>query len=151
MRFQGMTLTTILIACGFLIISILAGSMLFFSAIMAPLIFIKLDIETAGRFIRQVFPWYYLAVIVLAALGAVFLVWGLPLNAGLLALVAGSAVYCRQRLMPAINAWRDQSLAGDKQAAPVFARLHRRSEIINGLQILAVFAVLVHLVLVPIR
>jgi hypothetical protein len=145
-----MTVTTVLIGLGFLAISILAGSMVFFSAVMAPLIFIKLDIETAGRFVRQVFPWYYLAVILLAASGALFLVWGLPLNASLLALVAGSAMYCRQSLMPAINAYRDQSLAGDQQATSTFERLHRRSEIINGLQILAVFAVLLHLVFVPI-
>jgi len=144
-----MTLTTVLIALGFLSISLLAGSMVFFSAVMAPLIFIKLDIETAGRFIRQVFPWYYLAVILLAALGALLLVWGLPLNAGLLTLVAVSAVYCRQSLMPAINAHRDLSLSGDKAATKTFDRLHRRSEIINGLQILAVFAVLLHLVFLP--
>lgn len=144
-----MTATSILIGLGFLTSSVLAGSMLFFSAVMAPLIFIKLDIDTAGRFVRQVFPWYYLAVILLAALGALLLVWGLPLNAALLALVAISAGYCRQKLMPSINAWRDRSMAGDKQATMTFDRLHRRSEIINGLQILAVLAVLIHLVFVP--
>ena len=35
------------------------GSMLFFSFVMAPLIFTQLDEATAGRFIRAVFPWYY--------------------------------------------------------------------------------------------
>jgi len=34
------------------------GGMIFFSAVMAPLVFTKLPFETAGAFIRQVFPWY---------------------------------------------------------------------------------------------
>ena len=54
--------------------ALLFGSMVFFSAVMAPLVFTKLDAETAGRFIRQVFPWYYLTVITLAAVAGLSLV-----------------------------------------------------------------------------
>ena len=67
---------------------------------------------------------------------------GLP---PLLLLVAASAIYCRQSLMPGINRQRDKSLSGDKEAGKLFNRLHKRSEIINGLQLLAVIAVLLHL------
>jgi hypothetical protein len=38
------------------------GGMTFFSAVMAPLVFTKLPFDTAGAFIRQVFPWYYLTI-----------------------------------------------------------------------------------------
>ena len=48
------------------ITGLLAGSMLFFSFVMAPLIFIKLEIREAGKFVRAVFPWYYLVVIALS-------------------------------------------------------------------------------------
>ena len=34
------------------------GGMTFFSAVMAPLVFTKLPLETAGAFIREVFPWH---------------------------------------------------------------------------------------------
>lgn len=46
---------------GFFATGILLGAMLFFSCVMVPLIFTKLDADVAGRFIRQVFPWYYLS------------------------------------------------------------------------------------------
>lgn len=128
-----------------IVTAILAGSMVFFSAVMAPLIFIKLDMPVAGGFVRAVFPWYYLLIAVLAGIGGLGLLAALPLNASMLLLVAASALYCRQILTPQINEFRDQSLAGDKQAGKTFNRLHKRSEIINGLQILAVLAVLLHL------
>ena len=48
---------------GLLSAAILVGSMVFFSWVMAPLIFIKLDETTAGPFVRSIFPWYYLVII----------------------------------------------------------------------------------------
>ena len=56
------------------------GGMTFFSAVMAPLVFTKLPFDTAGAFIRQVFPWYY------ATMGATTLV-------ALLALLLGASHY----------------------------------------------------------
>jgi len=38
------------------------GGMTFFSTVMAPFVFTKLPLETAGPFIRAVFSWYYLAI-----------------------------------------------------------------------------------------
>ena len=130
------------------LVALLAGSMLFFSFVMAPLIFIKLDIDVAGKFVRAVFPWYYLLILVLAGLSALTLVAFAPLNAALMLLIAGSTAYCRQFLMPQINEHRDRSRAGESGATKIFDKLHRRSEVLNGLQVLAVMAVLLHLVFV---
>ena len=127
------------------ITGLLAGSMLFFSFVMAPLIFIKLEIREAGKFVRAVFPWYYLVVIALSGLGGIALVAIAPLNASLLFLVTISAIYCRQSLMPSINDHRDRSNSGEEVANKIFNKLHRRSEIINGLQLLATMAVLLHI------
>lgn len=149
-----MDTVSILTAISVIVVGLLAGSMTFFSAVMAPLIFVKLEMDVAGKFVRAVFPWYYLLIIVLGTAGGVSLFAALPLNAGMLLLVATSAIYCRQSLMPRINSYRDQSLAGGggsdgndgrKEAGKIFNRLHKRSEIINGLQLLAVIAVLLHL------
>lgn len=131
-----------------IVMSLLTGAMVFFSFAMAPLIFIKLDIDVAGRFVRAVFPWYYLLIIVVGTTACLILLVFAPLNAGLMFLVAGSGLYCRQHLMPKINEYRDRSLAGEKELSKTFDRLHKRSEIINGLQLLAVFAVLVHIAFV---
>ena len=127
------------------ITGLLAGSMLFFSFVMAPLIFIKLEIREAGKFVRAVFPWYYLVVIALSGLGGIALVAIAPLNASLLFLVTISAIYCRQSLMPSINDHRDRSNSSEEVANKIFNKLHRRSEIINGLQLLATMAVLLHI------
>ena len=62
---------------------------------------------------------------------------------GLTAFVLVGFVYARQVLMPQINHARDAELRGSAGAARRFARLHRISVIINGLQWLAVFTALV--------
>jgi hypothetical protein len=38
---------------------------------MAPLVFTKLPADQAGRFIRAVFPFYYLYVLATATVGAI--------------------------------------------------------------------------------
>jgi len=53
-------------------LGILVGGMLFFGAVMAPLVFTHLPLPEAGAFIRAAFPWYYgftLASAALALLG----------------------------------------------------------------------------------
>ena len=50
--------------------------------------------------------------------------------------------------MPRINEYRDRSRAGEAGTTEVFDKLHRRSEVLNGLQLLAVMAVLLHLAFV---
>ncbi len=140
-----MDFSNILQGIATVITGLLAGSMLFFSFVMAPLIFIKLEIREAGKFVRAVFPWYYLVVIALSGLGGIALVAIAPLNASLLFLVTISAIYCRQSLMPSINDHRDRSNSSEEVANKIFNKLHRRSEIINGLQLLATMAVLLHI------
>lgn len=130
---------------GTLAAATLLGSMAFFSAVMAPLVFIKLDAATAGRFIRSVFPWYYLVVLVLASLAAATLAAGRPVDAAVMAAVALGAIVSRQVLMPRINAQRDRALAGDAAAGRRFDALHRVSVWINAAQLLAAGAVMARL------
>lgn len=114
------------------------GGMTFFSAVMAPLVFTKLPFATAGGFIRQVFPWYYLSIGGVSAVAAVALLLGAEQLAALLAaLVAAGFWFARQVLMPRINAARD---AGEHAR---FNRLHRFSVVINGTQWLLLATALV--------
>ena len=127
----------------------LFGGMLFFSFVMAPLIFRKLPLEAASRFVRQVFPIYYLAMGALAASGLVLVmfaseaIWSLDVIL-LAAILLGFAV-SRQLLMPRINFYRDRELAGDTMAGRWFARLHASSVAINLLQLLASSIVLLRI------
>ena len=143
---RGKEVDVLLTTIGLFATAILLGSMVFFSAVMAPLIFTKLDAEIAGPFIRQVFPWYYLAVIVLGTLAALSLFAIRLEDACVLAAVAATAVITRQLLMPCINRARDAVLAGDSSAGRGFSRLHKLSVWINAVQIIAVAIVLARLI-----
>jgi hypothetical protein len=116
--------------------ALLVGGMAFFAAIVAPLIFRVLPAETAARFVRALFPPYYIWVLGTASAGAVALFPLSKLDSGLLACVAALAFWLRQVLMPRLNALRDAELAGDPAAGRAFARGHRLSVIANLLQML---------------
>lgn len=111
---------------------------------MAPLVFAKLPFDVACSFIRAVFPWYYLtmggatsvALIALLLGGSVDDKWEIALTTS----VVAAFIYAGQVLMPQINEARDAQLDGDAHGAKRFRRLHRASVYINALQLVAVFA-----------
>ena len=118
-------------------VALLLGGMVFFAAVIAPLVFTRLPAEHAGRFIRAVFPFYYLYVLATAAVGAAALVWSDLAAAMALAAVASVTIWLRQVLMGRINALSDAAQAGEEGARGRFDRAHRLSVIINTLQLLA--------------
>lgn len=128
--------------------ALVLGGMAFFAFVYAPLVFTKLPAATAGPFIRAVFPVYYRIMGAVALLSGVLL---LPGSDGLVMITVGAVFFAVMlALMPRINASRDASLAGDEAipAAPAarrFSRLHRTSVVINFLQMLAVFVVVLRL------
>ncbi len=130
---------------GLLAVATLFGSMAFFSFVVAPLIFVKLEGASAGRFLRGFFPWYYLIVGLLSLLALAALATLRPIEATALGLIALGAVVSRQILMPRINRHRDRMLEGIPAAERGFNRLHRLSVWINGTQLLAAFVVLLRL------
>ncbi|MEO0389467.1 MAG: DUF4149 domain-containing protein [Pseudomonadota bacterium] len=109
--------------------AVLMGGMTFFSFGFAPVLFAQLPMDQVRPLLRGTFPYYYLAVIGLAALCtalAAFVGW---LPAVLMGLIALSTVYARQVLMPQINAATDR----DDKAA--FGRLHGASVVLQLVQI----------------
>ena len=125
--------------------ALLLGGMVLFSFVIAPLVFIQLPTDIAGRFIRAIFPWYYLYVITTAAVTALTLAPSLVSEPLAMGGVALAGLYTRQILMPEINRLRDAQLAGDKPAGAAFAFRHRLSVVINFLQLFTAAAVLVSL------
>ena len=122
---------------GVMALALLFGGMAAFSFLFAPLVFAKLPGEVAARFIRAVFPWYYLFVLGVAALAAGLLAAEAPGVAVAMAGVAAAGLLARQVLMPAINRLRDRQLAGEAAAGRWFARLHQGSVLINLAQLAA--------------
>lgn len=123
-------------------LALLLGGMVFFAAVVAPLVFTRLPPEWAGRFIRQLFPRYYLWLIGTAGLAALALAPSRPADALAMALIAALTVWLRQGLMPRINRLSDAAQAGDAAAKPRFDRAHRLSVLLNMAQLVAVAVVL---------
>lgn len=125
------------------IVSLLLGSMVFFAAVVAPSAFRALGAEEAGRFLRRIFPRYYLWGIILSTVALLVCLFHSPKGAFLMALVLAGFVYSRQFLTPAINAakdrWNESESPRDKSE---FSRLHRRSVIINVAQ-MAMLAIII--------
>jgi len=122
------------------------GGITFFSAVIAPLVFTKLEIETAGAFIREVFPWYYLTMGGTTLIALLLLLPGIGSGSGwsaaLCVVAFAGFVFARQVLMPRINRVRDAQRAGDPIASRRFKRLHGMSVMINAAQWLAVLVAL---------
>ncbi len=126
------------------------GSILFFSFAVAPIIFGVLGAEAGAKFVRALFPRYYLWGVISCAVALPALVCG-PLAfpelrgpmVGVQALaVIGSLLtmlYCGNSLTPAINQARDDGPA----SAERFDRLHKRSVQLNGVVLLVGLALLV--------
>lgn len=138
-------LTELAVLTSQIAVATLFGSMAFFTGVIAPLVFTKLEADVAGRFIRALFPWYYLVIIGCSVLATAALAVHDPTGALIMGLVAAGGLVSRQILMPLINRHRDRALAGDATADRWFARLHRLTVLINLLQIIASLIVLIRL------
>ena len=116
----------------------LVGGMLFFGAVMAPLVFTHLPLNIAGPFIRSVFPFYYGYMIIAALVGLI----GYWLNrevvpALALLLILLVTVWLWLWFIPHLDALR---VAGDTAG---FNAGHRESVWINGIQMIVALAVLI--------
>lgn len=116
----------------------LLGGMLFFGAVMTPLVFSQLPPETAGPFIRAAFPRYYMFMIIASAVAALgLLIRGNPWYALVAVLITGVTLWLWLEWMPHLNALRD---ANDQAG---FARGHRLSVWVNAAEFIAVLLLLI--------
>ena len=137
---------TIIHAAGLVAVAGVFGGMAFFAFVYAPLVFIKLGAENGGRFIREVFPVYYVAMGGVSIAAAVLLGFASAARgADALTMACTGIVFflARYALLPIINRNRDAGQAGDAAAKKRFDALHRLSVIVNLVQMLAVLMVLV--------
>ena len=120
------------------LVSIILGIMLFFSFVIAPVVFTTLNEENARKFIRRIFPFYYnvnlgISLIVLFLfiyLGKFKYDFFLTLAVAILFAVSNYL------LMPLINKFRDEN--NDKK----FKYSHLISVIFNFIQMLFLLVIL---------
>ena len=118
--------------------SIILGIMLFFSFVVAPVVFTTLDEENARKFIRRIFPYYYNVNLGISLLVLLILLFtsNFEIKFYLILVVAILFAISNYLLMPMINKFRDEKQ--DKK----FKYSHLISVIFNFIQILILIVIL---------
>lgn len=125
-------------------LALIIGGMVFFAAVMTPLVFTKLPPEISGPFIREVFPVFSKVMAGLSIISAA-LIWKHSSVYALLA-VFFLFIWTWKWLMPKINQFRDEELGGNKKAGKAFNMLHKLSVYINLAQMIIVTVVFLKIV-----
>ena len=124
---------------GIYLTSMILGIMLFFSFVIAPVVFTTLDDENARKFIRRIFPFYYnvnLAISFVVLLTFLFLS-KLGVDFYLILLITILFATSNYLLMPLINKYRDEKQ--DKK----FKYSHFISVVINFVQMICLVFLLI--------
>jgi len=120
-------------------IAMILGIMLFFSFVIAPVVFTTLDEDNARKFIRRIFPFYYnvnLAISFVVLLTFLFLS-KLGVDFYLILLITILFATSNYLLMPLINKYRDEKQ--DKK----FKYSHFISVAINFVQMICLVFLLI--------
>ena len=119
--------------------AMILGIMLFFSFVIAPVVFTTLDEENARKFIRRIFPFYYnvnLAISLIVLLVFLFLS-KLGIDFYLILAIAILFATSNYLLMPLINKYRDEKQ--DRK----FKYSHFISVVINFVQMICLVFILI--------
>ena len=117
---------------GIYLTSMILGIMLFFSFVIAPVVFTTLDDENARKFIRKIFPFYYNVNLVISfiVLLTFFFLSKFGIEFFLILTITILFAISNYYLMPLINKYRDE-----KQNKK-FKYSHFISVLINFIQII---------------
>jgi uncharacterized membrane protein len=119
--------------------AMILGIMLFFSFVIAPVVFTTLDETNARKFIRRIFPFYYnvnLGISLIVLLTFIFLN-KLEVDFYLILAISSLFAISNYLLMPLINKYRDEKQ--DKK----FKYLHFISVVINFVQMIFLVLLLI--------
>ena len=114
------------------LIAISLGAMLFFSFVIAPVIFKVLDASNASKFVRKIFPHYYLINLVVLSIAVLLLFYISSINLDFYITLIITILFAFSLfvLMPLINKLKDN------KEERRFKYSHTLSVIINFIQII---------------
>ena len=117
---------------GIYLTSMILGIMLFFSFIIAPVVFTTLDDENARKFIRRIFPFYYNVNLVISFIVLVTFFFLSKFGIEFILIITITILFAISNycLMPLINKYRDE-----KQNKK-FKYSHITSVVINFIQMI---------------
>ena len=119
--------------------AMILGIMLFFSFVIAPVVFTTLDEENARKFIRKIFPFYYNVNLVLSLIVLLTFLFLSKSGLDFYLILAITLLFATSNylLMPLINKYRDEKQ--DKK----FKYSHLISVVINFIQMLFLVVMLI--------
>ena len=119
--------------------SMILGIMLFFSFVIAPVIFTTLDENNARKFIRRIFPFYYNVNLGISFIVVITFILLSKIGVDFYLILAITILFATSNylLMPLINKYRDEKQ--DKK----FKYSHFLSVLINFVQMICLVFILV--------
>ena len=124
---------------GIYLTSMILGIMLFFSFVIAPVVFTTLDEENARKFIRRIFPFYYKVNLGISLIVVIIFLFLNKLGIDFYLILGITILFAISNylLMPLINKYRDEKQ--DKK----FKYSHFISVLINFIQMFFLLFLLV--------
>ena len=124
---------------GLYLTSVILGTMVFFSFVVAPVTFTTLNEENARKFIRKIFPYYYLFNLTISILTILFfiIIKTFSIEFYLISLIAFLFAISNYVLMPLINKYRDSNQDNK------FKYSHFTSVVINFIQMIILIILLI--------
>ena len=121
------------------ILAINLGMMIFFSFVLAPMIFKILDAENAGKFVRKIFPYYYFVNLIFLSIAVILfiIISSLGLSFYITLSLAISFIFAQFILMPIINKFKDNNEENK------FKYAHGTSVLINFIQMIGLIYLLI--------
>ena len=119
--------------------SAVLGIMVFFSFVVAPVTFSALNEENARKFIRKIFPYYYIVNLAISVLVLILFIIQKIFSLDFYLILSIAVLFALSNfvLMPLINKFRDEKQ--DKK----FKQSHFVSVVINFVQIILLVIVLI--------
>ena len=121
------------------LIAMILGIMLFFSFVIAPVVFTTLDEDNARKFIRKIFPFYYNVNLMISFVVLLTFLYLSKLGVDFYLILLITILFATSNylLMPLINKYRDEKQ--DKK----FKYSHFISVIINFVQMICLVFILI--------
>ena len=119
--------------------AMILGIMLFFSFVIAPVVFTTLDEDNARKFIRRIFPFYYNVNLTISFIVLLLFLFLSKLGINFYLILAITLLFATSNylLMPLINKYRDEKQ--DKK----FKYSHFISVVINFVQMICLVFLLI--------